>query len=280
MKKRKGSTFAKATVSYLILIVLVVFSVFPAIWMFVTSIKTPKENFTIPPRLLVEHPTIANYHRVIFESGIPRAFLNSVIVTVLATAITLIVAILAGYGFARYRFKGSRVLSSSLLYGQMMPGVVIIIPLYMMFSQLKIIDTYLALIIADLAITVPMAVIMLRSFFLTIPRELEEAAKIDGTSNLGSLIRIILPVSMPGIIAVSVYAFLNIWEEFLFALNLTNSDTVRTLPIAINFFSGEFVVDWGAMMGASVVVSVPVLIIFLLCNKFFIKGLSDGSVKG
>ncbi|WP_249864542.1 carbohydrate ABC transporter permease [Paenibacillus konkukensis] len=264
----------------MVLLVLIVFSLFPALWMFVTSIKTSAENFTVPPRIMVEHPTFANYSRVLFESQIPRAFLNSVVVTVCATALTLAVAVLAGYGFARYRFRGSRVLSSGLLYGQMMPGVVIIIPLYMVFSKLQLIDTYLALIIADLAITIPMSVIMLRSFFQTIPKELEEAAKIDGCSNLGALVRIILPVSLPGLIAVSVYAFLNIWEEFLFALNLTNSDTVRTLPIAINNFSGEFVIDWGAMMGASMVVSVPVMLIFILCNKFFVKGLSDGSVKG
>ncbi|TBL79038.1 carbohydrate ABC transporter permease [Paenibacillus thalictri] len=280
MNQKTGGLKTRMLFSYLFLLVLVIFSLFPALWMFITSIKTSSENFTIPPRLIVENPTIANYSRVIFESQIPRAFLNSVIVTICATALTLVVAILAGYGFSRYKFRGSRLLSSGLLYGQMMPGVVIIIPLYMVFSKIHLTDTYLSLIIADLAITVPMSVIMLRSFLETIPKELEEAAKIDGCSNLGALVRIILPVSLPGIIAVSVYAFLNIWEEFLFALNLTNSDTVRTLPIAINNFSGEFVIDWGAMMGASMVVSVPVLLVFLLCNKFFVKGLSDGSVKG
>ncbi|MDF2959140.1 MAG: carbohydrate transporter permease [Paenibacillus sp.] len=280
MRKGTGSLYTRASITYLILLALVIFSVFPAVWMFVTSIKTTSENFTIPPRIIVENPTMENYSRVLFESQIPRAFLNSIVVTICATALTLSVAILAGYGFSRYKFKGSRVLSSGLLYGQMMPGVVIIIPLYMVFSKLKIVDTYLALIIADLAITIPMSVMMLRSFFYTIPKEIEEAAKIDGCSNLGALVRIILPVSIPGIIAVSCYAFLNIWEEFLFALNLTNSDSVRTLPIAINHFSGEFVIDWGAMMGASMVISVPVLLLFVLCNKFFIKGLSDGSVKG
>lgn len=280
MREKRSGLYTRVTLSYLILLVMIVFSVFPALWMFITSLKTPAENFTTPPKLIVEHPTFANYTRVLFDSQIPRAFLNSVVVTVCATALTLVVAILAGYGFSRYRFKGSRALSSGLLYGQMMPGVVIIIPLYMVFSKLQIIDTYLALIIADLAITIPMAVMMLRSFFQTIPKELEEAAKIDGCTGLGALFRIIIPVSLPGIIAVSVYAFLNIWEEFLFALNLTNSDTVRTLPISINNFSGEFVIDWGAMMSASMVVSIPVLLIFLLCNKFFVKGLSDGSVKG
>jgi len=280
MNKKAGGLYTRATLTYLILAIMIVFSLFPALWMFLTSIKTSQENFTIPPRIIVDNPTIANYTRVLMESQIPRAFLNSVIVTVSATALTLVVAILAGYGFARYQFKGSRFMSSGLLYGQMMPGVVIIIPLYMVFSKMHLIDTFLALVIANLAITIPMSVMMLRSFFQTIPRELEEAAKIDGCSSLGALIRIILPVSLPGITAVSVYAFLNIWEEFLFALNLTNSDSVRTLPISINNFSGEFVIDWGAMMGASMVVSVPVLLIFILCNKFFVKGMSDGAVKG
>jgi len=280
MNKKTGGLYTRATLTYLILAIMIVFSLFPALWMFLTSIKTSQENFTIPPRIIVDNPTIANYTRVLMESQIPRAFLNSVIVTVSATALTLVVAILAGYGFARYQFKGSRFMSSGLLYGQMMPGVVIIIPLYMVFSKMHLIDTFLALVIANLAITIPMSVMMLRSFFQTIPRELEEAAKIDGCSSLGALIRIILPVSLPGITAVSVYAFLNIWEEFLFALNLTNSDSVRTLPISINNFSGEFVIDWGAMMGASMVVSVPVLLIFILCNKFFVKGMSDGAVKG
>lgn len=278
--KREPRPLGRAILSYLFLIGLMMFGLFPAIWMFITSIKPMNENFTIPPRITVQQPTLMNYHKVLFESGIPRAFLNSIVVTCSATLITLVIAILAGYGFSRFRFRGSKKLSSGLLYGQMMPGVVIIMPIYMTFSKIGIIDSYLGLIIANVALTIPMSVIMLTSFFKTVPRELEEAAKIDGTTTIGALFRIILPVSSPGLIAVSVYAFLHIWEEFLFALNLSNSDTVRTLPIGITHFSGEFVVDWGAMMGASVLVSVPVLIIFLLCSKYFVQGLSDGSVKG
>jgi len=162
----------------------------------------------------------------------------------------------------------------------MMPGVVMIIPIYMIFNKLRLIDTYGALVIANLAVTIPMGVILLSSFFRKVPIELEEAAKIDGTGSLGALFRIILPNSIPGIIAVGVNAFLNAWEEFLFALNLTNSASVKTLPIVVNEFSGEFIIDWGGMMSASVVISVPVLLIFLVCNKYFVKGLSDGAVKG
>ncbi|NHN31494.1 carbohydrate ABC transporter permease [Paenibacillus agricola] len=278
--KHKKSNVGKAILSYLFLIGLIIFGLFPALWMFVTSIKPMNENFTVPPSIMVQNPTWTNYHKVIFESGIPRAFLNSIVVTGSATLLTLFIAILAGYGFSRYKFKGSKKLSSGLLYGQMMPGVVIVMPIYMTFTKIGFVDSYIGLIIANVALTIPMSVIMLTSFFKTVPRELEEAAKIDGTTTVGALFRIILPVSSPGLIAVTVYAFLHIWEEFLFALILTNSDTVRTLPIGITHFSGEFVVDWGAMMGASMLVSVPVLIIFLLCNKYFVQGLSDGSVKG
>jgi len=280
MKRSKGGLLAQYGLSYLFLLFLILFAVFPAIWMFVTSIKPMSEIFQIPPRFTTDHPTFENYKRVLFESKIPRAFVNSVIVTLLTTFFTIVVSVLAGYGFSRYKFFGSRALSTGLLFGQMMPGVVMIIPIYMIFNKLRLIDTYGALVIANLAVTIPMGVILLSSFFRKVPIELEEAAKIDGTGSLGALFRIILPNSIPGIIAVGVNAFLNAWEEFLFALNLTNSASVKTLPIVVNEFSGEFIIDWGGMMSASVVISVPVLLIFLVCNKYFVKGLSDGAVKG
>ncbi|GGE31404.1 ABC transporter permease [Pullulanibacillus camelliae] len=280
MKQRKMLTFSGQTLSYLFLLAVIIFAIFPALWMFVTSIKPHSEILTTPPRWITHHPTLSSYSRVLFHSSIPRAFLNSVVVTVCTTILTLFFSILAGYGFSRYKFRGSRTLSTGLLFGQMMPGVAIVIPLYMALNKVHLIDSYAALVIANMAITIPLGVIMLRSFFQSVPRELEEAAKIDGTTNLGALFRIILPVSAPGIIAVSVYTFLNSWEEFLFALNFTNSASVQTLPIAVNEFSGEFVIDWGGMMSASVVVSIPVLVVFLACSKYFVKGLADGSVKG
>jgi ABC-type sugar transport system, permease component len=265
---------------YALLLAIVVFAVFPSLWMVATSVKPSNEVFTSPPRWLSSNPTFASYHKVVFESSIPKAFVNSAIVTICTTVLTLMLSILAGYGFSRYRFRGARPLSTAMLFGQMMPGVVIVMPLYTMFSKMHILDKYIALIIANMAITIPLGVMMLRSFFQTVPTELEEAAKIDGTTGLGALFRIILPISMPGITAVSVYTFLHTWEEFLFALNFTNSADVKTLPIAVHEFSGEFTIDWGSMMSASTVVSIPVLLIFILCKKYFIRGLAEGSVKG
>lgn len=265
---------------YVFLAVIVMFSVFPSIWMFLTSIKPPNEVFTTPPRYMADQPTWDNYNRVMFESRIPRSFLNSIIVSAATGLLTLMLALPAGYGFARFRFKGSSLMSTSLLFGQMLPAVVLVIPLYVVLNKLNLIDSHAGLIIANFSVTVPVAVVMMKSYFETVPRELEEAAKIDGVGSLGVLLRIVLPISTPGITAVSIFTVIHAWEEFLYALNFTNSSAVKTLPITLAEFSGQFQIDWGGMMSAAVVISLPVLLLFLLCNKYFVKGLSDGSVKG
>ena len=266
--------------TYIILALVIFISIFPAIWMLSTSIKNITELYDMPPEIIPDVPTFLNYINVLQNSKMYQAFFNSVIITVCVVSLTLLLSVLAGYGLARYKFKGSGILKVGLLFGQMIPGVVIIIPLYFLFSKIGLLDTHISLIIADMALTIPMGVIMLSSFFMGIPRELEEAAKIDGCTGLGALFRVILPIAKPGMISVAIYTFIHAWEEFLFALNLTTSGKTRTLPIAISMFSGEFSVDWGSTMAAAAVVALPVLLLFLLCNKYFVKGLSDGAVKG
>lgn len=266
--------------TYLILLSAIFIAIFPAIWMLSTAIKNVTELYDIPPEIIPDAPTMSNFINVLGNSKMYQAFFNSVIITVCVVGLTLILSVLAGYGLARFRFKGSGVLKVGLLFGQMVPGVVIIIPLYFLFSKIGLLDTHISLIIADLALTIPMGVIMLSSFFAGVPRELEEAAKIDGCTGLSALYYVVLPVAKPGMISVAIYTFIHAWEEFLFALNLTTSGKTRTLPIAISMFSGEFSVDWGSTMAAAAVVALPVLLLFLLCNRYFVKGLSDGAVKG
>lgn len=268
------------TVTCLLLSVMIAVSVLPAVWMVSTSVKLPTEQFDNPPEIIPDEPTAANYAVVLRNAKMYAAFMNSVLVTASVVSLTLFLSVLAGYGFARFNFKGRGFLKIALLFGQMIPSVVIIIPLYFMFSKARLLDTHISMIIADMALTIPMGVIMLASFFEGIPRELEEAAKIDGCTGIGALYRVILPIAKPGMISVAIYTFIHAWEEFLFALNLTNSARTRTLPIAISMFSGEFAVDWGATMAAATVVAFPVLFIFLLCNRYFVQGLSDGAVKG
>lgn len=275
-----GKNYVWQAITYVILFLVIVIAVFPAIWMLSTSIKDVTELYDMPPEIIPDYPTLQNYMNVLQNSKMYQAFFNSVLVTVCVVMLTLLISVLAGYGFARFNFKGAGALKVALLFGQMVPGVVIIIPLYFLFSKIGLLDTHFSLVIADMALTIPMGVIMLSSFFAGVPRELEEAAQIDGCTGLGALFRVVLPVAKPGTISVAIYTFINAWEEFLFALNLTTSSKTRTLPIAISMFSGEFAVDWGATMAAAAVVALPVLFIFLLCNRYFVQGLSDGAVKG
>jgi len=265
---------------YLFLIGMVIVAIFPILWMFDSSLKGQSEIYSAPPTFTIQNATLENYVRVLFESKIPRAFLNSVIVSITATAITVMLGSLAGYGFSRYKFKGKRALYIGLLYGQMMPAVVLIIPIYLLFSKIGLIDSYFSLILPDVAITIPLATLMLKGFFDGVPWELEEAARLDGASHLKTFVRIVVPIANPGMISVAIYTFLITWEEFIFALNLTNSESIRTLPIAINMFKGEFVIDWGAIMASGAVISLPVISLFFICNKVFVKGLSEGGIKG
>lgn len=284
MLKMKKSVTAENPVwqvlTYAILLFVVAIAVFPAIWMLSTSIKLPTEQYDIPPQIIPDTPTMSNYANVLTNSKMFDAFVNSAIITLSVVAITLFVSILAGYGLSRYKFKGHGALKIALLFGQMIPSVVIIIPLYFLVSKTGLLDTHFSLVMADMALTIPMGVIMLSSFFETVPKELEEAAKIDGCTGIGALFRVVLPIAKPGLISVAIYTYIHAWEEFLFALNLSTSTKTRTLPIAIHMFAGEFSVDWGATMAASAVVAFPVLLIFLACNKYFVKGMADGAVKG
>lgn len=280
MIRNKKTEMVKTILTYIFLAFMAILSIFPILWMIDSSLKGTSEIYSSPPTFSIQNVTLENYIRVMFDSGIPRAFLNSVIISVSATLITLVLGCLAGYGFSRYRFKGRKTLYVGLLYGQMMPAVVLIIPLYLVFSNIGLIDSYFSLILPDVAITVPLATLMLKSFFDGVPVELEDAARIDGASKLGILWKIIIPIAKPGLVSVAIYTFLSTWEEFIFALNLTNSASIRTLPIAINMFKGEFVIDWGAIMASGAVISLPVILLFVLCNKVFVKGLAEGGVKG
>jgi ABC-type glycerol-3-phosphate transport system permease component len=261
-----------------ILVVLV--CLFPFWWMALSSIKTLRELYTIPPIWWPSMPTLDNYYKVLFESNIPRYFLNSVVISVGATGLALILAIFASYGFARFDFKGKSALQSFVLIGQLLPTAAIIVPLFVTLRVLGLVNTYWGLILVYMIITLPLSVWMLTSYFRAIPVELEEAAIIDGASRLGCLFRITLPLSIPGIVSVLVYAFVTTWNEFIFALCFATDSSVKTLPIGLAEFSTEFNTDWGAVMAASVVMTAPIAILFLSMQRLFVGGLTAGATKG
>jgi ABC-type glycerol-3-phosphate transport system permease component len=261
-------------------VLLVFVCLFPFWWMGLSSIKTLRELYTIPPIWWPSMPTLDNYRKVLFESNIPRYFLNSVVVSVGSTGLALILAIFASYGFARFNFRGKPLLQSFVLVGQLLPTAAIIVPLFITLRVLGLVNTYWGLILVYMILTLPLSVWMLTSYFKAIPVELEEAAIIDGASRIGCLFRITLPLSIPGLVSVLVYAFVTTWNEFIFALCFATDSSVKTLPIGLAEFSTEFNTDWGAVMAASVVMTLPIAILFLSMQRLFVGGMTAGATKG
>lgn len=253
---------------------------FPFLWMTLSSIKTVQELYTVPPVWFPEVPTFANYMKVIFDSNIPRYFLNSTIISLGSTAIALILAIFASYGFARFRFRGKAGLQAFILIGQLLPTAAIIVPLFITLRVLGLVNSFLGLILIYTIITLPLSVWMLTSYFRAIPVDLEEAAIMDGCSRIGVLFRITLPLSLPGVVAIVIYAFVTTWNEFIFALVFAQDYRVKTLPIGIAEFTTEFNTDWGAVMAASLIMTLPVAVLFLLLQRLFVGGLTAGAIKG
>ncbi|MBB3950614.1 carbohydrate ABC transporter permease [Aureimonas jatrophae] len=261
-------------------LVLVLVCLFPFWWMGLSSIKTLRELYTVPPIWWPEVPSLENYRKVLFESNIPRYFLNSLVVSVGSTGLALILAIFASYGFARFDFRGKPLLQSFVLIGQLLPTAAIIVPLFITLRVLGLVNTYWGLILVYMILTLPLSVWMLTSYFRAIPVELEEAAIIDGASRLGCLFRIVLPLSVPGIVSVLVYAFVTTWNEFIFALCFATDASVKTLPIGLAEFSTEFNTDWGAVMAASVIMTLPIALLFLSMQRLFVGGMTAGATKG
>lgn len=260
--------------------IVVLVCLFPFWWMVLSSLKTLRELYTVPPIWWPAAPTLDNYRTVLFESNIPRYFLNSVVISVGSTALALMLAIFASYGFARFEFRGKPLLQAFVLIGQLLPTAAIIVPLFITLRVLGLVNTYWGLILVYLIITLPLSVWMLTSYFRAIPKELDEAAIIDGASRLGVLFRITLPLSTPGLVAVCVYAFVTTWNEFIFALCFATDSSVKTLPIGLAEFSTEFNTDWGAVMAASVVMTLPIALLFLSMQRLFVGGMTAGATKG
>ncbi len=261
-------------------LILVVIAVFPFLWMAVSAFKPLSQLYTIPPQWLPSPPTLDNFRNVLFESNIPRYFVNSLIISVGSTFLALVFAIFAAYGFARFDFRGRSAALAFVLIGQLLPTATVIVPLYIVLNYLGLINTYLGLILVYLILTLPLSVWMLTGYFRSIPKELEDAAIIDGAGQLGVLFRISLPLVTPGLIAVTLYSFVATWNEFVFALSFATEKEMKTLPIGLAEFSTEFDTDWGAVMAASFVMTLPIALIFLVMQRMFVGGLMSGATKG
>ena len=277
----KKTRAAVSAVTYILISILAVICVFPFFWMLISALKPKDEIRSAVPSLLIDNPTIDNFRRVLVDNGFLTYIKNSFVVSLAATLISMIIAVLAGYALSRYYRK--RIVKTSnfmMMLSQMIPGVLLLVPLYMIMQQMHMLETHISLVLAYTTFVIPLCTFMMSSFFDTVPIDLEEAAEIDGCSKAKTQIRNILPVSIPSLISTGLYAFINAWNEFMFGYVLISSDKLRTLTPAIMLFKGANLVDWGGLMAASVISVLPVTIIFLFLQKYFLAGLMSGSVKG
>lgn len=263
--------------------IFVALAIFPIVWMLVISLMKQGEiatgKYGIPNNFY-------NYVEMWVNINFLKYFRNSIIVCGTTTFIALTIATLAGYAVARFKFPGSNIFGAAVLATQMVPGIMFLLPLYLMFIKIqdslgiRIINTYPGMIIVYSAFFIPFSIWILRGFFASIPVEIEEAAIIDGCSKMGAFLRVVLPISRVGLIATGIYIFLMAWDELLFAWVLTTSSDVATIPVGIRLYVGNFQNRYDLLMAAGCVTTLPVLIIFFSLQKQFIRGMTAGSVKG
>jgi ABC-type glycerol-3-phosphate transport system permease component len=260
-------------------IALAVVILLPFFWMLSVSLKAGAEPFAIPARLWPQHPTLDNYITA-FRPEFRVYFVNSTVVAASTVVITVSLALLAAYSFTRAQLRSISALMGFVIIAQMFPASAIIIPIYKMMKAANLLNTYASLIIANVTVTLPVAIWMLRGFLARLPITLEEAAAIDGAGPLRTFFEIILPLCRPGVFATSVFVLVVTWQEFLFALSFTSTKEMRTLPVGMNDFIGQYGIRYGELMASSVLISVPVIVIFLFLQRQFVAGLTAGAVKG
>lgn len=256
-----------------------IFAGFPIFWMFLNSFKPNSEIFAFPPKIISENFSLAGYYEIFSDPEKIRFFINSYVVSISVTLLTLLVAIQTAYAFSRFNFPGKSTFNVVILSLQAVPPITLMIPYFGLMVTLKLYNTYQGLILTYMVFTLPYAIIMLTGYFNTIPRELDEAVKLDGGGSLATLWRILVPVSIPGIVSVGIYTFMISWNEYLFALTLTRTQEMRTVPIGIQLLMGQHSYEWNEMMAMSILGSLPVLVLFLFFQRFFMGGLTSGAVK-
>ncbi len=256
------------------------FAVFPVYWMVVTSITPEKDLFVWPLKYFPSAPTLEHYAAAFLRTDIPRFFTNSIMVASLASACTLTVSVMGGYALARYRFRGRKVTLLMFLATQMMPVVVLIVPLFIIFRMLGLLNTLYSLMIVYTVLNIPFCTLMMQGFFAGVPSELEEAAMVDGCNRMGAILRVAVPLTRPGLIATFLFAFIGAWNELLFAVMFLNSESTFTLPVGLYNFISKYDIHWGRMMAGATLALLPALAVFAFVQRYMVRGLALGAVKG
>jgi multiple sugar transport system permease protein len=275
----------RAIILNVISILIAIIMLFPVYWMIISSFKTNAEIFAKVPSFFPRQFTLDAYVSQVGASAntgsnIYRSFLNSTIIAVSCMLLSCALAIPASYGLARFRMKGSRVFILLFLITQMLPVTLTLTPLYLIYNRLGMIDTYFAPILSDATIGIPFVILTLRPYFLGLPKELEDSAKIDGCTTFTAFTRIMLPISYPGIIMCAVFSFLFAWGDLAYSLTFVTSENMRSMTAGIYNFIGKYGIQWNCIMAYGTVITFPVLLIFIFLQKYIVSGLTSGAVKG
>lgn len=265
---------------YISLVLICLFSIFPFYWLFTMSLQNVADYFKYPPILIPLNNPLTAYLEYIKTSQILRWVMNSLIVSVSATIVSTIIAIFGAYSLSRFRYKGRVFFTFIVLFTQMLPGVLLVIPIYIIFGKIHLTNSLYALIISYVALTIPIGVFFLKGFFDSIPAQLDEAATIDGCNKNGVLTRILLPLLKPGIIATATWSFIIAWDDYLFAYTLIDSEKIWVISTGLAAYIGQHITPWNFIMSGSVIGTIPPLLLFIYFQKYLVSGLTAGSVKG
>ncbi|MDH2361187.1 carbohydrate ABC transporter permease [Priestia megaterium] len=276
-KERKKKRYTGVTIVYVGLIIYFIVIAYPLLWMIISSFKSTDEIFThswsMPHTWLIENYVTA------WKNGISSYFLNSVIVTGASCFLTVLVSALGAYGLSRFEFQGKAFVLIICLGGLMLSPQVSLIPLYSIIQKLGIYNTHLALILPYVAYRIPLTILLIRAYFLSIPKELEEAARLDGCTSFGILFRIFIPMSTPILLTTTILTAYYTWNEFMFAIIFIDDDSLRTIPAGLMQFRDALQTDWGVLLAGLTISAAPIVMLFLFMQKYFIRGIANGSVK-
>ncbi|MCB5176717.1 MULTISPECIES: carbohydrate ABC transporter permease [Microvirga] len=264
----------------LIAFILVMNGMFPALWILFTSLKTEAELTVKPITWLPHAPTIANYLRAFTDQPLLLFLFNSFMVAILSTALTLFVSVLAAYALARLQLRARDLILSAIIAVSTFPLVTLLVPLFEIMRALGLLNTWVALILPYTVLSLPVCTLILVSFFEGIPRDLENSAMIDGCTRIGALFKVVVPLSAPGVFTAGILAFVNAWDEFLLALSFNSNPMLRTLPVGITLYQGEFAFPWPVISAALVVGIVPVAVLIVIFQERVVSGLTSGGIKG
>lgn len=270
---------SKTIVKYFFLILITVFCLYPILWLFISSFKTNDELLSRPWSLPAA-PQAANYLHAWTVSGIGRSFVNSLIVTVVSLALTLLVSSMASFAMTRMRWRGSRFAMGALLAGMMIPIHATLIPLFLTFTKAKLINTYPGLILPYVAFAMPVSVFILTGFLKSFPDEIEESAVIDGASMIRVFFSIVLPIARSALATVAIYNFVHMWNELVYALVFMNDRSMSTIPVSLTLFKGQDATNYVWMLAAIAISTVPSLVIYSIFNNQIIAGMTSGAIKG